>query len=540
MHSSVTELTPSNWLLGFFKNLFGRRAQPPPLEPPPPAASAEPSSAAPPTEPAPAPTPTLPQPAPNEAASAGECVSVPLQPIINRLPEGLRARVCRSAVSGVHIRVPRDTVLAQLPKGAVRISFGELRQAAPPGVFSAATGDDQALVELPLRDLLACVGSDPWQRRTTQRRLAVPDDIAPLFGPAGLPRAAAPAPQPRVENPPSSPVPPRPAPPATASAALPQARPLSVAATSTTSEPAGAAEGRLVVPLSALTQTWPASVQAELTLLAAADAALAVPLGIAEEGLKRGKLTVTWQQVRAWLQPAPASAASTALADDLPLQLPLPTVAPLFFALRTAASPQRKITLPENIPGLFSGPGPASETQVPAQQVASSVPPSPPATATGPARPAAPALQLRSASAPAPASRMPAPATAAPAAAAVDFLAQLDQRTFTPVELAQKIAALPGVAGALLALPEGLLVAGQWPEGRDADAAAGFVPQMFARNAQYLRAFGMSEPRQLTVAVDGVPLALFKTPKIYLAVLGRAGQTLPERELAAAAAHLAR
>ncbi len=41
--------------------------------------------------------------------------------------------------------------------------------------------------------------------------------------------------------------------------------------------------------------------------------------------------------------------------------------------------------------------------------------------------------------------------------------------------------ALPGVAGVIVALPDGLSVASQAPEGVDADMLAAFVPQILDR-----------------------------------------------------------
>jgi predicted regulator of Ras-like GTPase activity (Roadblock/LC7/MglB family) len=441
--------------------------------------------------------------------------------------------VNRATVPGVQINVPRESVLAQLPKGVVKITFGELRQWAPPGVFSPATGDDQADVELPLQDLLARVRADQLQRRTTQRRLEVPSDIAPLFGPAGQAGPAHPVTPSREEPPQRLPAPPRLAPAAPAEAALPRIVTPPTEPLASTAPPPSGLPDCLRLPLSALASAWPAAVQAELTVLAGPEAVLNLPLDAAEQGLKRGKISVTWKQVRAWLQPTPSTSATTALADDVVLELPLHAVAPLFLARHKTAVAPRRVTLPENIPGLFAGGGTAPEAAAAAAAAPALTPPPSLAVAPELPRPAIPAPQLRLPTTAAPVVSAPPPPTA-------DFLAQLNQRKFTPVELVHKTAALPGVAGALLALPEGLLVAGQLAEGRDADTVAGFVPQMFARNAQYLKEFGVSEPKRITITVDGVPLAIFKTPKIYLAVLGRAGQALPEPELAAAAEHLAR
>ena len=61
---------------------------------------------------------------------AGE-VQIALAPVIAALPMDLRGRLMSAPVPGRMISVPVETVMSQLPFGAVKISFGELRQMAP-------------------------------------------------------------------------------------------------------------------------------------------------------------------------------------------------------------------------------------------------------------------------------------------------------------------------------------------------------------------------------------------------------------------------
>src|SRR5271154_1821419 len=64
-------------------------------------------------------------------------IAIPLKSVLVRLPETLMQRVRQSEVGEAEIFIPTQKVLSQIAMGQVRISFGELRQMAPPGVFAA-------------------------------------------------------------------------------------------------------------------------------------------------------------------------------------------------------------------------------------------------------------------------------------------------------------------------------------------------------------------------------------------------------------------
>src|SRR4051812_35800471 len=63
--------------------------------------------------------------------STGHGVELPLEPILKGLPLELQPRVKDTNVGDATIYIPLEKILAQLGRGAVNISFGELRQAAP-------------------------------------------------------------------------------------------------------------------------------------------------------------------------------------------------------------------------------------------------------------------------------------------------------------------------------------------------------------------------------------------------------------------------
>src|SRR5579871_98980 len=70
---------------------------------------------------------------PRSPSGAPSSIGVPLKSIVSRLPADLMQRVRQVDVGEAEIQVPTQKVLTQISTGAVKISFGELRQLAPPG-----------------------------------------------------------------------------------------------------------------------------------------------------------------------------------------------------------------------------------------------------------------------------------------------------------------------------------------------------------------------------------------------------------------------
>jgi hypothetical protein len=61
---------------------------------------------------------------------------------------------------------------------------------------------------------------------------------------------------------------------------------------------------------------------------------------------------------------------------------------------------------------------------------------------------------------------------------------------------------------------------------------------MFTRVMQYGKELKFNESNSLTIIVDHVPLRIFKVGGVFLSVLGRSGEPLPEPHLGIIAAHL--
>src|SRR5439155_19562385 len=92
-------------------------------------------------------------------------------------------------------------------------------------------------------------------------------------------------------------------------------------------------------------------------------------------------------------------------------------------------------------------------------------------------------------------------------------LAQLfgepDKRHWTPNDIVHKTSTLPGVAGSLIALQDGLLVASCMPPNWKTETIAAFLPQIFGRMSQYTNELKMGDLTSVTFAVDQGTFQIF-------------------------------
>src|SRR5438034_9207103 len=120
-----------------------------------------------------------------EQPSIGDSIRLLLKPVLLKLPDPLRTRVRQPPVGGVQISIPLQKVLTQLQQGSVKISFGELRQASPAGVFAELSDQDQTPVELPLAEILSQLRPEQLPRRAGQRKVEVPEAVSGPFDAKG-------------------------------------------------------------------------------------------------------------------------------------------------------------------------------------------------------------------------------------------------------------------------------------------------------------------------------------------------------------------
>jgi len=532
-----------------------------------------------------------------KAAPNGRGLELPLKPIVQGLPLELQPCIVRPDVSDMSIHVPLEKILAQLSKGCVKISFGELRGFAGE-VFSDDSSRDQVPVILPLGEIIARLNPALIERRRAQKQVSVPEEISSPFDKEGLslvfgmgtagngadksaapvnrlkqkppvPSGPGPVTLPPIHSvssttpvglngrgsivstptplPPSLPsplpnipaqgrpvylnghdskTPPAPVPPESRAGipmrGNPVEPPASAAPSSAVAQPSASQPGNtgkpeqpLVVGLASLAETWPEAVRKEVVEGRLVDAKVALPYAIIGEALKKGRISFPWRTVRSWINPLPMTASPN---DQLVLDLPLKVVAPLYLARQQdKARQQQKVMVDEDIPNLFFGfPQPDS--------------------ASHPA-PAAPKVEetnyyvwddvAESArledSEP---KKSPTPGT------------RFVSKYATPNEVVSRAASFDGVAGALIALPDGLMVASRLPGDVNGDTLAAFLPQIFGKVSQCTKELRMGDLNNLNFTVGNVPWKIFRVNAIFFAAFGRSGAPLPTAQLAALAAEL--
>src|SRR6185436_6514793 len=116
------------------------------------------------------------------AQAQGRSVQVPLQPILDGLPLEIQPRVVERNAGDLSISIPLEKVLSQLSRGAVKITFGELRQLAP-DIFSPDADRDRVAVPLPLNEILSRLNPALIARRRVQKHVEVPAEISSPFDP---------------------------------------------------------------------------------------------------------------------------------------------------------------------------------------------------------------------------------------------------------------------------------------------------------------------------------------------------------------------
>jgi predicted regulator of Ras-like GTPase activity (Roadblock/LC7/MglB family) len=646
-------------MLGFLKNLFrdsgGARTSsappsvaPPPLRPP---AETAAQSHNPATQPSPGAPLSAPQKPSNQTAPLSHAegtITLPLQSILPTLPPELQAKIRANTNSTGAITLPLSKVLSQLSSGAVKISFGELRQAAPEA-FTHENDRDRVLVFLPLAYVLTQVNPALMGRRPGQKQVEVPAGISGAFdlrgqsltisttstkGQTAVPVTAAPAapeqpamapsipipmpgvartvstpqappkpapsaappptPVPRFAQPPGTPPPaPMPAPhsfspsqpPANRNTLpLPSAQPPThnraaampplggvipnravtpaIPAPSAAPKPTAQTSGepaagnrssgsgtthflaakpapqtdfpnspKLLLPLQMLSEAWPPAVRKLIAESNLAGARVALPVEFVDQGLKVGRIAVAWKTLRSWLEPANPLPASPQ--DSIVVDLPLKLVVPHFLARKNKAQEdRRKVAVDDNIPDLFFG-FPQPETP----------PAHPESTAAQVASSRASAIQYtpqdtnyfarEEASESGASAAVQAPVAKSPGTKFITKYA-------APNEIVGRAAALEGVAGALIALPDGLMVANQLPADVNSDTLAAFLPQIFGRVSQSTKELRMGELNNLNFTVGNTAWKIFRVNSIFFAAFGFAGQPLPSAQLAALAAELDR
>ena len=509
---------------------------------------------------------------PSLPMAAVEVAQLSLAAIVAKFPDDLKPLVLRAPEAAATVALPVHTIMKQLPHGVVRMSLASLHRQAH-GVLGALPPGDKRMVEVPMAEIFRHVKPHALKRRADRRMAEMPDEGFNLFGDARNPYALAPtAPGDAVESTKvvdltedANDVPPRglkmsddmkahfnggsgarsqPAKPSqfskSASVPVPAASAVRKAAPPSGIAPAPAAAPAPIEPISAesialplaqLSAGWPEDVREEIATLDAATT-VSLPIAAVTGGLARGKVAFPWAQIHAWLMPpAPATGVSDPHAA---LVLPLTVVAPVFLAASRKPKSERKgVSVDDTIPALFAGGQPAPASAPVAEAAPAPEPEPEPVPVIAPPAEVAAELHPRPAAEATPAAKKP-PETVG------DILSVPDKAQWSPQELVDAVTKLPGVAGAIVALQEGLQVAQSMPEGIKSDVVAAFLPQIFARLNQYSGEMKLGEVDDLLFTTHGAHCQIYRLGFIYFAVLGKPGESLPWHELRIIADELAK
>lgn len=431
------------------------------------------------------------QPAATEIAHADNPLVVPLLDLVQNWPEKVQLEVARLEVPDAQLVLPGKEVGAAIKRGRIEYPWQKIHSWIQPAPTEPCSPElAETPVELPLKLIvsayLACIKRGAGTRKTdvSEAMQAVPD------------AAAAPAPT-------LAPAP------ATASVPAPATKPAAP------TQPADA-KSFLTLELKSLSEHWPEAIRREVERGNLGSLKVALPLDAIEGGLRYGKVELGWKQLCDCIQDLPPGVPAPANTEAR-LLLPLNVVAPLFMQLRAPARQTRNADL-SHIPDVFSG------GRAPA-----------PKGAPGENAPAVPASPAKPAVVPA-----PAPVAKKPPQNLAELFGEPNKRNWTPNEIVHRTCGLPGVAGTLIALQDGLLVAQCMPPEWKTETLAAFLPQIFGRMTQYTKELKMGEVKHITLAVEQGVIQIFNAGIIYFAALAKTGAELPKLELNIIATELSR
>ena len=468
-----------------------------------------------------------------EGAGAVEVASLSLRSILEKLPHDLRAIVNQLPEASVKVVLPVNAIMKQLPTGTVKMSLASLYRQAPSGTFRKTEIEEKRMVEVPLGEIFKSINPARLKRRNDQRHYEVPEEITGLFGESNTSRTLnQPAPAPAAPSSIGQSKPLR------MSAIEPAPSPLAIqvdnkngSALPAHKEPAEASQaslkldGKLYLTLFEISAAWPEGIRGELSVLPG-DTKVVLPVSEVSAGLQKGKVTFTWGQFRGYL-PA-SSSGEINIPEDTLLLLPLKIVAPAFVAATGAKKrSSAKAAVNKDLPDFF-GPAAGCTDATPATH--------PTGIVEEPKETAAAAAPLPVVSASSPLADQPRVAVVAAASTVTqnsesknlgELFNDPGKTNWNPNELVKLTCGLPGVIGAIVALEEGLVVAQKLPEGIEGDTFAAFMPQIFSRLDKYTGEMQLGETLDIAVVTSKGPCRFFRKGKVFFAILGKTGVTLP-------------
>jgi len=487
-------------------------------------------------------------------------ILVPLSALADGLPDALKMELIQTGMMNAQTALPASLIEPGLKSGRVTITWKNLRTMVRPTPAPVSVHDG-VKIELPLKILAPLYFASKKAGGQSRQKVSVAEEIPDFFfglkqveaamapmpepAPAPAPEAAfqtikepfiapplpktvatpvfAPAPVPAPA--PAAPVVPAPSTPVMPFFATPRVAP---------ALPAASEQKIISAPLDALSEKWPDPLRNEIAQWNLADAQVALPFHAVAPAMKRGRVTFAWRDLRSWIRPAPAPTESAY--DTTELELPLKVIAPLFLERQTPpARPQSRLAIDKSIPNSFFNVS-SPEMEAPVAAPASAPAPEPPRPALKPVDAKLSETNFYVWGDDSDTPRIDASEYKRPQTPATDFTS----RYATPKEVVSRTMVLPGIAGCVVALYDGLIIAGQVPSDVNADTVAAFLPQIFDRVAQCTRELRMGALNNLKFTVGDVPWHIFRVNAVYYAAFGQPRGSLPTAQLTSLAGELDR
>ena len=460
-------------------------------------------------------------------------IAIPLNAILRDLPKELRARMWRPGFAAQNVDVPLELILPQLTHGSVQMCFGDLRKAVPL-VFAPQTDLDEVFFTLPQNEVYSRLdpalvshwtnGSQVSQATEATSSEVTAAESAPQVveeSTAEITPDDANESQPAIAESsvielasPLTNILSRSQSPASPASEETTRRPETngfAAATRTASTGTGNSLPVIKVKLSMLWADWPATLGKHLADSRLGGADVSLPAELVKQGLKRGRLSFTWKELRSWIEAESISADS--VQDATLLDLPLKIVAPLFLAQQSGHRPVKaKIQLDGDIPDPFANfiPKPAAQAST-GSELKLDLP-----SRGRPLEVVSLGSELET----------------------QQFQRQFGLGSIDPYQVISRSRELPGVAGAIIALADGFPVVSDLPDDFDPDTLAAFVPQIFNKVSQFTGELRRGSLTSLSFTLEDVPWNIYRVQDIYFAAFGRSGESLATPELGALVSEL--
>ena len=455
--------------------------------------------------------------------------AVPLSQVCAIWPNDITAEIAGWRLSDSAVMLLVSEVELSMRQGRVQYPWGELltrlTPAAPPGSQSAHA---TVVVDLPLQIVaplfLAARQNNPRPDRARSRFDASIPDLFHGGAPAPAPEAPlAPPPPPSVASArTSSPAKaPTPAPVVLTAPAASRTTPPSPVEPTPEDSSTSSTEF-LSIPLAMIDESWADSLKSVIAHSKVAGLKLHLPYDEANKGLKSGRMEYTWKQLTAWMHPALPAGLGADHADKL-LTLPLKVLAPMFLAQFKPTRGAKKAKVNDEIPDLFSG-GSAPTIDNSKANGSNST------SGAGASESSVPSSASTGASAhseaPSAASYSTTQFFRKPPADLGELFGQPGKNNWTPQEVVQSTTRVRGVAGAVIAMQDGLLVAAQLQTPWRPEATAAFLPQIYSRMNQYLKELGAGDLDSVTLSTPSGTLLVFSAGIIYFAVVSKVGEEI--------------